>query len=202
MKSGVSVLNLVLLALVGVLFYLHFSSKTSASKKAAPVKTQVASSTAEDFRIAYFDMDSVTNSLSMVKDVKSEISREEENINGELRRLEKSYQDRMAYYQTLAQKQEMTQVQSEKAQMEMMQLQENIRNKKQELDQRYQNLLVQKRHDVNTKIEGFLKEYNKDRNFSYIISYEPGFIYYKDTMFNITGDLIKGLNSQYTGKKK
>ena len=30
-----------------------------------------------------------------------------------------------------------------------------------------------------------------------IISYEPGLFYYKDTAYNITEDLVKGLNEKY-----
>ena len=95
----------------------------------------------------------------------------------------------------------MNQVQSENANRDMLQLQETIRNKKQELDQRYQNLYMQKMQDVKLKIENFLKEYNKERRFSYIFAYEPGFIYYRDTIYNITNDLVKGLNQQYSKKK-
>jgi outer membrane protein len=83
----------------------------------------------------------------------------------------------------------------------MLQMQETIRNKKQELDQRYQNLYMQKMQDVKIKIENFLKEYNKAKGYSYIFAYEPGFIYYRDTIFNITNDLVKGLNDQYSKKK-
>ncbi|HYK54874.1 MAG TPA: hypothetical protein VEV15_00215, partial [Flavisolibacter sp.] len=67
MKNGLLILNIVLLILVGVLFYLHFSSK---NKPATPAKkVDVASSnTGTDFRIAYFELDSVSNSFAMVKD--------------------------------------------------------------------------------------------------------------------------------------
>jgi outer membrane protein len=46
-----------------------------------------------------------------------------------------------------------------------------------------------------------LKEYNQDKKFSYIIANEPGFIFYRDSAFNITNDVVAGLN-QIFGKKK
>jgi outer membrane protein len=55
--------------------------------------------------------------------------------------------------------------------------------------------------DVKTKIENFLKEYNKTKGYSYILAYEPGIIYYRDSTLNITDDLVKGLNEQYSKKK-
>jgi outer membrane protein len=60
---------------------------------------------------------------------------------------------------------------------------------------------MQKMQDVKTKIENFLKEYNKTKGYAYILAYEPGIIYYRDSTLNITDDLVKGLNEQYSKKK-
>jgi len=38
---------------------------------------------------------------------------------------------------------------------------------------------------VKKAIEDFLAEYNKTRNYSYIVSYEQGLFYFKDTADNI-----------------
>ena len=54
---------------------------------------------------------------------------------------------------------------------------------------------------VKTKIEDFLKKFNSDNRYSYIISYEIGLFYYKDTAYNITNQLIKGLNEDYRNNK-
>src|SRR5206468_6928066 len=108
------------------------------------------------------------------------------------------YNEKLAQYQG----QQMSQVQSEAASREMLALQDDLRGKKQSMDQRYQDLYMRKMQDVKARIEDFLKEYNKTRGYSYIFSNEPGFIYYKDTAFNITHDLVRGLNEQYQNKKK
>jgi outer membrane protein len=57
--------------------------------------------------------------------------------------------------------------------------------------------MVRKQNEIKTKIEAFLKEYNKTMNYSYIISYEQGLFYFKDTAYNITADVVKGLNLQH-----
>jgi outer membrane protein len=199
MKNGLLIFNVILLILVGVLFYLHFSSNGKSEKIVLSQSAFKGDSTGGDFRIAYFELDSITNSFSMVKDIKSDLNREEEKMNGEMNQWQKRYNDKLQQYQTQAQ--QMNQVQSENANRDMLQMQETIRNKKQELDQKYQNLYMQKMQDVKVKIENFLKEYNKSKGYSYIFAYEPGFIYYRDTMFNITADLVKGLNEQYSKKK-
>jgi outer membrane protein len=152
-----------------------------------------------EFRIAYFEMDSLESSFEMVKDVKNELGKKEETINGELERLERSYRNKAAQYQSQAQT--MTQVQSEMATRDMMQLQQNMQSRKQQLDQEYQDFYMRKMKDVKTKIEDYLKQYNAQKGYTYIFAYEPGLFYYRDTTYNITGDVVKGLNEQYKKKK-
>ena len=202
MKSASLIFNIVLLALVGILFYLHFSSKGKLPAIKNSTSTVNSNSAANEFRIAYFELDSITNSFAMVKDVKSELNREEEKMNNEMSQWQKRYNDQISKYQSQAQAQQMTQVESENANRDLLQLQETIRSKKQELDQKFQSMYMQKMQDVKVKIEKYLLEYNKDKEYSYIFAYEPGFIYYRDTIFNITPDLVKGLNEEYSAKKK
>jgi len=199
MKNASLILNLVLLVAVGVLFYLHFAgNKNTGTRVASSTKTDNNSTPGGDCRIAYFDMDSVNNSFVLIKDVKEELGKQEEKINSELTRLQKAYNDRITHYQ--GQAQSMSQVESEKANREILQLQDKIRSTKQDMEQRYQDLYMRKMQDVKSKVEGYLKEYNKDKGYSYILAYEPGFIFYRDSALNITSDLISGLNDRY--KKK
>lgn len=199
MKNALLILNLVLLVAVGVLFYLYFSGKKKTDTRvASSVQTANGSVPSGDCRIAYFDMDSINNSFVLIKDVKEELSREEEKINNELTRLQKAYNDRITHYQ--GQSQTMSQVESEKANRDILQLQDKIRTTKQDMEQRYQDLYMRKMQDVKSKVEDYLKEYNKDKGYAYILAYEPGFIFYRDTALNITSDIITGLNEKY--KKK
>lgn len=199
MKNGLLILNVVLLVLVGVLFYLHFSSKNPSTAKTANNQTAAAANV-PGFKIAYFEMDSVENSFQMVKDVKAELTRKEEAIGSELERLEKNYRSKVAQYQAQAQGNNMTQVQSEMAQRDVMQMQQSMQSRRQSLEQEYQDLQMRKLKDVKAKIEDYLKQYNNDKGYTYIFAYEPGIFYYKDTTYNITGDIIKGLNQRYSKK--
>ena len=185
--------------LVGVLFYLHFStaSKSTVTPSSHSVSTKTPAE-ASAFRIAYFDMDSLSASFSMVQDAKTELNRKEEAVNAEKARMEQNYKEKLAKYQ--AQAASMNQVQSEAATKDMMQLQQQIQSRSQELDQEYQDFYARKMKDVREKIEAFLKDYNAQKGYAYIVSYEPGLFYYRDTAYNITADVIDGLNKAY--KKK
>jgi outer membrane protein len=89
----------------------------------------------------------------------------------------------------------------EKAQVELKQLEDRLKNKRQELDQQYQDFVMRSQLSLKKSIEEFIAGYNKEKQYSYIVSYEQGLFYYKDTIYNITADLIKGLNDEYKNKK-
>ena len=202
MKNGLLILNVILAIAVAYLLYSHFNSKKSNAasvNEKNPVKDTLYDS--PPFSIAYFEMDSIEANFDMVKDVKAELSKKEESINTELDKMDKSYREKVNNYQQKARAHSMTQVQSEMATQDLMNAQDEIKNRKQALDQDYNDFMVRRMKDVKNKIEEFLKEYNKTRNYSYIVSYEQGLFYYKDTLYNITADVVKGLNAMYGSKK-
>jgi len=200
MKSGILIFNAILLVLVGVLFYLHFSAAPKQAVASAHTPTQKAPAGSNDFRIAYFDMDSLAASFSLVLDAKAELNRKEEAVNAEKAKMERNYKDRLESYQRQAQASSMNQVQSENATKDMMQLQQQIQSRSQALEQEYQDFYTRKMKEVKEKIEAFLKDYNAQKGYAYIVAYEPGLFYYRDTAYDITADVVAGLNKAY--KKK
>ncbi len=202
MKNGLLVWNVMLTVVAGYLLYTHFN----ADKKTATGEKKETGATAtvnRDFRIAYFEMDSVEANFAMVKDVKAELSKKEEAMNSEMERMGKNLQEKYNYFQGQAQAGTLTEAQKQAAGQELKNLDDQMKNRKQSLDQEYSDFVMRRMKDVKTKIEDFLKEYNKEKNYSYIVSYEQGLFYYKDSVYNITADVIKGLNGIYKpGSKK
>ncbi len=194
MKNGWLIWNVLLSLVAGYLLIMHFGSS---SKKAATAKNGGAfdSTTGGPFRMAYFEMDSVAANFEMVKEVKAELNKKEEENNAKMDQLAKNFQQRYMYYQNLARSGNLSAAQSDSANQEIKRLDDEMKLIKQQLDQEYNDYMVRRQNDIKTKIEAFLQEYNKTRNYSYIISYEPGLFYYKDTAYNITGDVVKGLNA-------
>ncbi len=193
MKNFTLGLNIVLAIAVAVLFYLHFSSKKPV---AASGNGQVVSS---GFKIAYFDMDSIQNQFEYFKDVRSTLNSKDQELGRELATMENNFRTK---YQDL-QKVGSTLSQAEVAsrQQELVQMDNNLKSRKQVMDQEMQDETVKKLQDVKKKIEDYLKEYNKDKGYSYIFSGSPDLMYFKDTVYNITGDMLKGLNEMYKKKK-
>jgi len=193
MKNFTLGLNIVLALAVAVLFYLHFSSKKTVST--------VSNSTAVSggFRIAYFEMDSIQNQFEYFKDVRSTLNSKDQELGRELASMENNFRNK---YQDL-QKVGSTLSQAEVAnrQQELVEMDKNLKSRKQLMDQEMQDETVKKLQDVKKKIENYLKDYNKDKGYSYIFAGSPDLIYYKDSAYNITADMLKGLNELYKKKK-
>lgn len=200
MKNGLLVWNIILTVIAGYLLFTQFNSKGNKVTGSKHIGKD-SSSVHSPFRIAYFEMDSVENHFDMVKDVKAEISKKDEEYTNSLSQLEYTYQNKIREYQQKEKSGTMVQADYEKAQMDIRQLEDRLKNRKQELDQQYQDFVMRRNLSVKKKIEDFLTEYNKTKDYSYIVAYEQGLFYYKDTVYNITDDVIKGLNVQYKNKK-
>jgi len=201
MKNGLLVWNIVLTVIAGYLLFTHFNNK--GNKVVSSKYTGKDSSSGHSpFRIAYFEMDSVENHFDMVKDVKAEISKKDEEYTNSLSQLEYTYQNKIREYQQKEKSGTMVQADYEKAQADVRQLEQTLKTRKQDLDQQYQAFVMQRNLSVKKKIEDFLARYNKDGKYSYIVAYEQGLFYYKDTAYNITNDVIRGLNLEYKSEKK
>ncbi|WP_205513308.1 OmpH family outer membrane protein [Longitalea arenae] len=197
MKNISTILSILALVLIGVLFYFQFSKAETKKKVVAPADKNAPA----NFAIAYFDIDSLQEHYEYFKDVSGDIKKKENAMNAELNDLTNKYQRTIRKWQEKGNN--ITQSEGEQAQREVGLLQQQYQQRKGELEQEMQKLQVDRMTELRKQVEEFLKEYNKSKKYSYILSYEPGFIiYYKDSAFNITGDLISGLNSQYKEKKK
>ena len=196
MKNISTYLSVLALILVGALYYLHFSST---KKNDAAVVRDVKSSNA-DFRIAYFDIDSLQTKYEYFKDVSNQVKVKETSMTAQLNSIQQSYQKRMKELQ--AKGPTMNQTEAEAAQREYAQMQQKYQERQMSMEQDLKKHQLDMMTDVRNKIEDYLKEYNKQKGYAFILSYEPGFmLYYKDSIYDITNDVINGLNAAYKMKK-
>lgn len=197
MKNGMLIWNVVLSLVAGVLLFLQFGPKknNSGTDKKQPNDTTASN----HFRIAYFEMDSVEANFNAVKDVKAEISAKETEYSNSLNQLDQIYKNK---YNEYASKSSMTQEETEAAQNVLKNLGESLKGQKQELDLKYQDFIMRKNLDIKKKIEDYIKEFNKTKNYSFIVTDDTGLFYFKDSVYNITSEVIKGLNELYKSPKK
>ena len=197
MRNLLPAINIILLILVGYLYYLHFH------KEKTPVlitKTSGAVALPSCNKVAYLDLDSLQSNYGYYKKIKGEFERKQQASAGEIASLQKRYQGRAVQLQQKGPT--MSQPEQESAMKEINQMQQDLQAKKQVLDNELYTYNAKMKEDILTRIQNYLKEYNKDGRYDYIFSYEPGFMFYKDTSLNITKDVIKGLNDLYSQNKK
>lgn len=194
MKSALYIINGILLIAVGVLFYLFLTEKKGHSSY---VKSGTWADTSKTpTRIAYFEWDSIENQ-KFYKDMQDELNHKKEEVDKQKMKLSQIYQERLDSYN----KKTMSQVESEHATQDMRDLEQNLRSQADRLDQDLNDYILRKKVEFNDKIRSFLKDYNENRRFTYIIANEPGFIFYRDSAFNITGDVVAGLNQVFSKSK-
>ena len=198
MKNTLLIINVLLLLLVGYLYYLHFKdSKPLAVKTSTPLVNQTST---DKSRVAYIDLDSLQSNYGYYKKLKADFEHRQSAANDEITGMQKKFQSRAVQLQQKAAG--MNPQEQESAMNEINKMQQDLQNRKQSIDNDLFNYNSKMKEDILNRIQEFLKDYNKDRRFSYIFSYEPGFMFYKDSTLNVTPDVIKGLNELQDEKKK
>ncbi len=198
MKNILLTINIVLLVLVGYLYYLHFHDNKN-QKNPQKSSSKLVSSN-EKSKVAYIDLDSLQNNYGYYQRLKDDFEKKQNKANDEITALQKKYQTRAMQLQQKAAT--MDQKQQEAAMQEINKMQQDLQAKKQSIDNELYNDNSKMKEDILTRIQDFLKDYNRDGKYSYIFSYEPGFMFYKDSTLNITPDVIAGLNELDSSNKK
>ena len=192
-------LSILSLVLVGLLYYFHFTHVDIANFKFRTRPADTSTSRGQ-FKMAYFEMDSVDQNYEYAKYIRENLKRKETDLNKELNDLKLGYQRRMAEWQKKGAN--ISQAESDAMNREYEQMRENFNTKQKQLTDEYESEKYKMYVDANKKISEYLKEYNKDKGYNYIIADQANLFYYKDSVFNITQDVIRGLNSLYKDKKK
>lgn len=202
MKNISLVLNAVLLIAVVVLYILFFKQKSNGGTTPT-AKLPVAATPAGNssgLRIAYFNMDSLEKHYDYIKDTRNQLKSQEQGISNELNNLKKNYMTRVNALQQKSQT--MSQQEGEAAQAEINQMQMSLQQREAQLTQDLQDRQFKSMQDISKKIEAFLKTYNQQKTYAFIFSHQPGdFIYYTDSVYNITNDIVEGLNQGYKKDK-
>ena len=194
MKNFITGLSVATAIGVAVLFYLHFSS----SKTPSAATGSTSNANTGGFRIAYFESDSIQNNFEYFKEVRSALQVKDQANAKQLNELKNVFTNKYQELQRIGQN--LSQAELASKQQELVQMERTYQGKEQMMAQEMQDESFKKLQDVKKKIEDFLKEYNKDKGYAYIFSSAPEFMYLKDSAFNITDDLVKGLNKLYPKK--
>ncbi len=202
MKGFQSILLYVLTAAVAVLFVLHFTSKTGKPSSFVNKATNNPNDSARHIRVAYVDLDTIQKQYEFFKLKNNEIEADKQRIDNQIQSdLNKLENDRVAF---LKRGQSITQQDAEAFQQEYQTRYQQIGQRQQTLQSQHLDRQAKAIDDIQKRINEYLKIFNADKKYDFIFSTQEGnpTLYYKDTTFNITAEVIKGLNEEYNKTKK
>jgi outer membrane protein len=200
MKNLPYILNGVLAIAIGVLFFLHFKDCKSPSKSttgSASSSTSISGSGT----MAYVDLDTLETYYGYYKDKKAELEKSQANIESSLQSKADALQrDAYAFQQRAA---TMTQSEGEAAQASLQQRQADLIKLRDDRSAQLQGDQMRLLDDVNSKMDSVLQDFNKDKKYSFILSYRKGGpILYKDNALDISKPVIEALNAKQPAPAK
>ena len=153
-------------------------------------------------KVAYVEIDSIMSQYTYWKDVTKIIKAKEANIQRTLAGKQKAIQAAAANFQQNVQANKYTQVQAQQIQASIQKQAQDADALQQRLGAEYQNEVAKYNKALSDSVHNYLKEYNKDKKFAIILAKSGDNILYADPAYNITDDVIKGMNQAYKGMKK
>lgn len=203
MKNLSILLNIILLAAVGYLYYYDFSGKKVKDVVAKISSSQMAADSNGRFPpLAYVELDSLNENITFIKERRKELESEMKAIEAEQ---ENAYKTLQTQSDNFAKKgAAITEAEAQAFQGKLMDQKQQIDTRKQMLSQKLNEKSFGIMEDIQKKLKEFLTEYNKDKKFMYIFTTGTGLDYmvYKDSSLNITNDVIKGMNEKMKAAAK
>ncbi|HNP20452.1 MAG TPA: OmpH family outer membrane protein [Panacibacter sp.] len=190
------VLNAILLVAVGYLYYEHYAYINQDEHKLKQNQAAVANS----FKIAYFELDSLQNHYEYYKEVRDYLSKKDQDNQSQLNKIKGNYMAKAKEFNDKGS--QLSQNEAEEYQRLLMKLQNDYNEAEQNLNNEMQSVMAEKLSDVKMKIQDFLKNYCADKGYAYVFaSNDQDYLYYKDSIRNITPDVLTGLNASYQKSK-
>jgi outer membrane protein len=193
MKNISLLLNAILLVAVAVLYYLHFKRPIASEVSAAATNDTTLPFPKSDVSIVYVNTDTLLHNLDFYKTRKAEFEAKQERIKNDLEAESNRLQsDAEAYQQKGAM---MTESERQKTEEQLMMRQQNLMKKKDDMIEKLDNEQAKFSDELYTKLNSYLKDYNKDKNYTYILGYQKGGgILLANDSLDVTNQILQGLN--------
>ncbi|MBN1184406.1 MAG: OmpH family outer membrane protein [Bacteroidales bacterium] len=196
MKSVSYIINGVLAVAIGVLYYFHFSSNKSSSNQ----EVLSASITGGGFQsgVVYLNIDTVLQEYDMYYEFKTQLEAKQKKLENELNTKTRAWEREAADFQDKVQKGLLLRSQAQELQQKLGEEQQNLLMLREQMSYELaEEEQVMNRQLIHSIME-YLKEYNKGRQYQYILGTSfGGNILYANDSLDITKEVLKGLNEKY-----
>ena len=161
-----------------------------------------AKAVAGDMKIAYVEVDSIMSQYKFCKEYSLILQKKGQNIQNTLAQKQQALQAAAANFQQKVQQNAYTREQAEGVNASLQKQSNDLQMLNQRLSAEFQNETDQFNKALRDSIQHYLASYNKDKKYSIILSKSGDNLLYADKAYDITNEVINGLNKAYNGKLK
>ena len=177
---------------------------TSCNQSAPKVdeKSQTAETGGSDLKIAYIEVDSIMSQYQFCKEYSLILQKKSQNIQNTINQKGQSLQAAAANFQQKIQQNAYTREQAEAINANLVKQQNDLQALQNRLGSEFQAETDKFNNALRDSIQHFLAKYNKDKKYALILSKAGDNILYADKGYDITNEVIAGLNKAYTPAPK
>lgn len=180
-------------ALATLAFTACDNSKPQVDKKSEGTTAAVPT----DMKIAYVEVDSIMTQYKFCKDYSLILQKKGQNIQNTLAGKQKQLEQAAANFQQKLQQNAYTRDQAESIQAGLQKQSADLQALNQRLSNEFQTETDKYNKALRDSIQHFLAGYNKDKKYSLILSKAGDNLLYADKSYDITKDVVAGLNKAY-----
>ena len=153
-------------------------------------------------KIAYVEVDSIMSQYKFCKDYSLILQRKGQNIKSTLAAKQQQLQAAAANFQQKMQQNAYTREQAEAINANLQKQNADLQMLDQRLTNEFQNETEKYNNSLRDSIQHYLKIYNQDKHYSLILSKAGDNLLYADKAFDITNEVVAGLNKAYKPSAK
>lgn len=153
-------------------------------------------------KIAYVEVDSIMSQYKFCKDYSLILQRKGQNIKSTLAAKQQQLQAAAANFQQKMQQNAYTRDQAEAINANLQKQNADLQMLDQRLTSEFQNETEKYNNALRDSIQHYLKIYNQDKHYSLILSKAGDNLLYADKAFDITNEVVAGLNKAYKPSAK
>lgn len=173
-------------------------SFTSCDKSNQQPEAVASSQTAPvELKIGFVEVDSIMSQYQFCKDYTLILEKKSQNIQSTLQQKGNALQNAAANFQQKLQQNAYTREQAEGIQANLQKQAVDLDALNQRLSNEFQTETEKYNTALRDSIQHFLAKYNKDKKFGLILSKAGDNILYADKAYDITNEVIAGLNKAY-----
>lgn len=170
---------------------------TSCDKSEPKVDEKPAAALPTELKIAYVEVDSIMKNYTFCKDKSIELQKKGQNIQNTLQQKQAALEQAAANFQQKLQQNAYTREQAESIQASLQKQNNDLIALNQRLSTEFQTETDKFNQALSDSIKHYLASYNKSKKYSFILSKQGDNMLYADKAFDITVEVIAGLNKAY-----